>query len=387
MALPLTHGTDVLIERAMLVAREVCGMELAYVSEFRDGNQYVRRQAGAEGAAELPLDVPFPLETTYCQAMVDGRLDQVVPDTTADPFTAAMPATTEMGIGSYIGAPVRLPDGRLFGTFCCMSTSARADLEERHAELLNVLATLVGDQIDQTERSSALERTHHEFLASVSHDLRTPLRAVSFLAEDLVAGHPEVAPEQAGRLILVEADRVLRMVDDILLITRQRVGDLRLEGRRVDLRELVQQASRSSALAAGKDGERVVCDLPDEPLWAHLDAGRVMQAVQNLTDNALKYSPDGGAVVLRAWRDATTVVVEVVDQGIGVAPEDLDRLGERFFRATSAQAHGIPGIGLGLATAQAVATLHEGVLSATSTLGQGSSFRLRLPIMRGSRAV
>jgi signal transduction histidine kinase len=178
---------------------------------------------------------------------------------------------------------------------------------------------------------------------------------------------------------------VLRMVDDILLITRQRVGDLRPETRRTDVRELVEQAARSSALAAGTDGERVVLDLPAEPLWAEVDAGRVVQAVQNLADNALKYSPDGGAVVMGAWREDTTVILEVVDEGIGVAPEDLDRLGERFFRAGSAQGLGIPGIGLGLATAQSVAALHEGALSATSTLGRGSSFRLRLPVARLAR--
>jgi signal transduction histidine kinase len=382
MSLQLTTGAGVLIERAMLVARELCGMELAYVSEFRDGNQFVRSKAGDDSGVDLPLDTPFPLEGTYCQAMVDGRLDQVVPDTLQHPFTGGLESTRAVGIGAYVGAPLRLPDGRLYGTFCCMSSTAQPELAERHAELLNVLATLVGDQIDQSERSTALERTHHEFLASVSHDLRTPLRAVSFLAEDLAAGHPDVPAERAGQLIMRETDRVLRMVDDILLITRQRVGDLRLEPRRVDLRELVEQASRSSALAAGKDGERVVCDLPDEPLWAHLDAGRIMQAVQNLTDNALKYSPEGGAVTVKAWREGPTVVLEVVDEGIGVDAEDLERLGERFFRATSAQARGIPGIGLGLATAQAVATLHEGVLSATSTLGRGSAFRLRLPVSR-----
>lgn len=231
----------------------------------------------------------------------------------------------------------------------------------------------------------ALERTHQEFLASISHDLRTPLRAVTFLAEDLVAGHPDLTADRAGQLILQETERVLRMVDDILLITRQRVGDLRPETRRTDVRELVEQAARSSALAAGTDGERVVLDLPAEPLWAEVDAGRVVQAVQNLADNALKYSPDGGAVVMGAWREDTTVILEVVDEGIGVAPEDLDGLGERFFRAGSAQGLGIPGIGLGLATAQAVAALHEGALSATSTLGRGSSFRLRLPVARLAR--
>jgi signal transduction histidine kinase len=382
MAQPLSAGADVLIERAMLVARDVCGLELAYISEFRDGTQIVRRKAGDDSGVDVPLDLPFPLEGTYCQAMVDGRMDSVIPDTNANPFTAGLPSTQAATLRSYVGVPVRLPDGRLYGTFCCVSSEVQPGLAARHAELLNVLATLVGDQIDQTERSSALERTHHEFLASVSHDLRTPLRAVTFLAEDLVAGHPDVPADRAGRLILQEAERVLRMIDDILLVTRQRVGDLRLEPRRADVRELLQQAARSSALAAGPDGERVVFDLPSEPVWADVDAGRVMQAVQNLTDNALKYSPEGGAVVVRAWREDTTVVLEVVDEGIGVAPEDLDRLGERFFRAGSAQSLGIPGIGLGLTTAQAVAVLHEGVMSATSTLGRGSSFRLRLPITR-----
>jgi signal transduction histidine kinase len=385
MALQLSDRADVLIERAMLVARDVCGLELAYVAEFRDGAQIVRRKAGDDSGVNVAVGIPSPLEGTYCQAMVDGRLEAVIPDTSANPFTAGLDITRTANLRSYVGTPLRLPDGRLYGTFCCVSSEVQPDLTDRHAELLNVLATLVGDQIDQTERSSALERTHQEFLASISHDLRTPLRAVTFLAEDLVAGHPDLTADRAGQLILQETERVLRMVDDILLITRQRVGDLRPETRRTDVRELVEQAARSSALAAGTDGERVVLDLPAEPLWAEVDAGRVVQAVQNLADNALKYSPDGGAVVMGAWREDTTVILEVVDEGIGVAPEDLDRLGERFFRARSAQGLGIPGIGLGLATAQSVAALHEGALSATSTLGRGSSFRLRLPVARLAR--
>lgn len=371
--------TNALIARAMEAARELTGMELAYVSEFLDGDQVV---AGTDGDPSFGIAVGdrYPLETTFCQRMVDGRAPSVIPDTAAEPGIA--PVYAEGHPGAYVGVPLRLPDGRLYGSFCCVSHVAEPELDARHADLLRMFARLVGDQIAQARDADAMQRAQHEFLASVSHDLRSPLIAVTHLAEDLAAGHPDVDVHEAGQLIEREARHVLAMVEDMMLVSRQRAGALTIAPTLVDLTQLAREAAEAVAVAAGEQGDRIVLTLPGKPLVAEIDAGRMTQAIRNLLENGLKYSPGGGPVQLRLVRDDTVARIEVQDHGIGIAPDDQARLGERFFRAASATDRGIPGIGLGLATTQAIATLHEGTLTATSTPGLGSTFALVVPLRR-----
>ena len=104
--------------------------------------------------------------------------------------------------------------------------------------------------------------------------------------------------------------------------------------------------------------------------------------LDNLLSNAVKYSPDGGRVDVRLRRDATTAVLEVADAGIGIPPAEVEHLFDRFFRASSARGRGIPGTGLGLATARSLVEGHEGTITAESELGRGTTFRVRLPLDR-----
>lgn len=374
--------TNALIARAMEAARELTGMELAYVAEFLDGAQHLRAMNGDNTPFGMEVGVGLALEETVCQRMVDGRLPGLIPDTAANPITATLDVVHEKHIGGYVGVPLRLPDGRLYGSFCCISHEAEPELNARHEDFLRMFARLVGDQIAQARDADAMQRAQHEFLASVSHDLRSPLIAVTHLAEDLAAGHPDVDVHEAGNLIEREARHVLAMVEDMMLVSRQRAGALTIAPTLVDLTQLAREAAEAVAVAAGDQGDRIVLTLPGKPLVAEIDAGRMTQAIRNLLENGLKYSPGGGPVQLCLVRDDTVARLEVQDHGIGIAPDDQARLGERFFRATSATDRGIPGIGLGLATTQAIATLHEGTLTATSTPGLGSTFALVVPLRR-----
>ncbi|WP_354698743.1 hypothetical protein DSM112329_04435 [Paraconexibacter sp. AEG42_29] len=373
--------TNELIHRAMEAARELTGLKLAYVTQFLDGAQHVQAMDGDNGPFGISLDAAYPLETTICQRMVDGRLPRVMADTHAAEVVDAFNETAGSAIiGAYVGVPIRLPDGRLYGSFCCISHEAHPELTERDTALLRMFARLVGDQIAEIQKTDATQRAQNEFLASVSHDLRSPLIAVRNLAEDLAAGYDDLDPVDTGAVIEREAQRVLSMVDDILLVSRQRAGALTVDLAAADLADVVRSSARSAATVAGADGGRIALAVPDEPVTAEVDAARVAQALQNLIENALKYSPRGGPVDVRLRREATVAVIEVQDRGIGVTPADQARLGERFFRASTATAHGIKGIGLGLATAQAIAALHEGTLSTTSEPDEGSTFTLILPL-------
>ncbi|MDX8152165.1 GAF domain-containing sensor histidine kinase [Patulibacter brassicae] len=375
---PEQERNDV-IARAMEAARDLTGLEIAYVSRFHDGVQEIERTTTAPTAVGITEGMVVPLEDTYCQRIVDGRMPSVILDTAANPVTAELDATAGANIGSYLSVPIRLHDGRLYGTLCCASSKAIDPLSERELELVRILAQLVAHQLDEHEQQAAALRAQQEFLASVSHDLRSPLNAIGLLADELRDRVPDVDPAEAGRMIREEARRVLAQVDDVLLVTTQRAGALRLRIAPTDLRALAAEVVETASWAAQGAGVALRLEAP-APLVAEVDATRLRRALQNLVDNAVKYSPDGGTTRVRVDRDASTALVVVADEGIGIDPEEVARLGERFFRASSAHEAGIGGTGLGLATVQAVAEAHEGLLEVASTRGAGSRFALRVPL-------
>jgi signal transduction histidine kinase len=376
---------DVVIERALRTARELTGMELAFVGQFRHGRELIRRADGDAGRFGLELDDGPDLEGTYCQRVVDGRLPSAVRDTRAHPVTAALGVTAESGIGAYLGVPLRRHDGTLYGTFCCLSGEAHEELGAEHVRLMEVLARLVGDQLERQEAVEAARRARQELLASMSHDLRTPLTSIIGFAEELAAGH--ATPEEAaahGAIVLRSARRLDGMLDDLLLVARAEAGALDLDRAPLELGGLAGEAVADLEAAARRGGVQVVLDAGPEPLPLLADRVHLRRVLDNLLANAVKYSPGGGRIDVRLRRDATTAVVEVEDRGIGIPEAELVHLFDRFFRASSARGREIPGTGLGLATARSLVEGHEGTITVASELGRGTTFRVRLPLDRGA---
>jgi two-component system sensor histidine kinase SenX3 len=224
-----------------------------------------------------------------------------------------------------------------------------------------------------------VDNVRRDFVANVSHELKTPIGALELLAETLAAEtDPEVARPLVERLA-EEAERLGRIVDDLL--------DLSLiETQETVVREvlpvdaLVDEAAdrlRPSAMVAGiglqvhhgDAGSSVDCD-----------RRQIVSAVVNLLDNALKYSEAGKVIVVETERSGNDVVVAVSDDGIGVPSSDLERIFERFYRVDQARSRDTGGTGLGLAIVRHVAQAHGGDVSVESVEGQGSTFRLTLPM-------
>jgi EAL domain-containing protein (putative c-di-GMP-specific phosphodiesterase class I) len=153
-------GTS-LIDLAIASAREHLGMDLSLLSEFRDGRQVYRRISGSAERFGMREDGSRPLAETYCQRVVAGELEGVIGDTAAHPAVGDLAVTAEAGIGAYVGVPVRMANGELYGTLCCLSREPDATLRERDARFLEVLATLLGEEIGreraQVERRRALD--------------------------------------------------------------------------------------------------------------------------------------------------------------------------------------------------------------------------------------
>ena len=226
----------------------------------------------------------------------------------------------------------------------------------------------------QTQRDNQMR-----FLAGVAHDLRSPLGAWKIACDALGASRPLPGEAQVRRFLEMSARSIARlntMVDDLLDITRGELGQLRLDPKPCDLRELARDTA--ALFESASASHAVDLDLPAAPLTATCDAARITQVLNNLVSNAIKYSPDGGVVRIAARGEGTAVVIEVQDPGIGIPEAELASIFQPFRRSTFPK-HNIPGVGLGLFMSQQILYAHRGELMVESTPGHGSCFRLVLP--------
>ena len=234
---------------------------------------------------------------------------------------------------------------------------------------------------EQNERLREADRLKDEFVAMISHDLRTPLTSIMGFLE--LALDKETGPlneEQRSYLEVVSrnSERLLRLVDDLLFAARLRSGGLELARQELDLGPIVRQACDESKPCASSHGVELVLDLAQAPPVLG-DRGRLFQLLDNLISNGVKFTPEGGTVTVAVRPAGDRVALEVRDTGIGIPAAEEERLFERFFRASTAVDRQIPGTGLGLYIARAIVDAHEGTISVESEVGSGTTFRIELP--------
>jgi signal transduction histidine kinase len=243
---------------------------------------------------------------------------------------------------------------------------------------------LVKSIASRNQRLSELDRLKEDFVASVSHELRTPLTSIRGYLELLREGEAgELSDEQHQFVSIVErnADRLLRLVGDLLFVAQVEAGKIALEPGPTDVEELVRQAVDAARPAATEKGIEFDFDL--DGLGVVLaDRARLAQVLDNLISNALKFTPPGGHVTVRTSRHTDVLVIEVSDNGMGISEEDQSQLFQRFFRTASATEQAIQGTGLGLSIVRAIVEAHGGVITVESAAGQGTVFRVELPLAR-----
>jgi PAS domain S-box-containing protein len=220
----------------------------------------------------------------------------------------------------------------------------------------------------------ALERLQREFIIMVTHELRTPLTALQGYAQ-LLQRRPQAA-ERAADAIVTQVRHLNRMIGDLLDVSRAAAGQLELRRTTVDLtalaRATVEQLQTTSA------AHSLWLTAPDRPLLGTWDRDRIAQVLQNLIGNAIKYAPNGGEVRVEVEDLGDAAQVSVSDQGIGIAPDELPHLFDRFYRASSTTT-GAQGLGLGLYISHSLVVAHGGRIWVESEVGRGSTFRFTLP--------
>lgn len=249
------------------------------------------------------------------------------------------------------------------------------------ARSFNEMAASLQDQIRRLEDLSALQR---RFVSDVSHELRTPLTTVRMAGEMIYAARDSFEPavKRSAELLSTQLDRFEDLLADLLEISRFDAGAATLDAEGRDVREVVLRVVDNVAPLAARKGSWLAIDLPESRAVADIDPRRVERICRNLLVNAIEHA-EGSDVEVRVAADASAVAVVVRDRGIGMTPDQVAHVFDRFWRADPARARTTGGTGLGLAIAMEDARLHGGWLEAWGRPGRGASFRLTLPRRAG----
>jgi signal transduction histidine kinase len=233
-------------------------------------------------------------------------------------------------------------------------------------------------------RQRELDRLKDEFVATVSHELRTPLTSMMGFLQMIREGEAgDLTPEQDRFLSIVyrSSERLQRLVGDLLFVARLDASGIQLQTQDVRLDEVMHEALESVSAHARTRELDIVQEIHEVPP-IEADRERLAQLVGNLLSNAVKFTPAGGTITARTFSQNGSVVAEIQDTGIGIPDGEQERLFQRFFRSSTATAQAIPGTGLGLVISKAIAESHGGTITVRSRPGDGSCFRVELPIER-----
>jgi heavy metal sensor kinase len=240
---------------------------------------------------------------------------------------------------------------------------------------LGRLAAVLNDMLARLERSFGAAR---QFSADAAHELRTPLTILKGEIE-VALKSPEAAAEIREALVscLEEVDRLNSLVEDLLLMARMEGNALSAPPTRVNLAQVQEDVAPALSELAARAGNSCTVS-PAPPLWIQGYDSLLFRLVFNLAENAIKYTPPGGKIEVNLQRQGDSAVLDVKDNGPGIAADTLEHIFDRFYRGDPAREGG--GTGLGLALVRSIVQLHQGQIRVSSTLGEGSCFQVILPL-------
>ena len=253
---------------------------------------------------------------------------------------------------------------------------------QRESGFISGLVCVLSDITEQEK----VEQERRSFVSNVSHELRTPLTSVKSYTESLIDGaweDKEIAPEFL-KVISTETDRMIRMITDLLNLSRMDQGKQELNLEFVSINELVAHIIDRFEMVLKSEQYRnkkykIERDFTQRTLWVEIDQDKFIQVIDNIMNNAIKYSPDGGKITCRLMETHNSVVISITDEGLGIPRKDIGHVFDRFYRVDKARARSMGGTGLGLAISKEVVQLHGGKIWVTSVENKGSTFFISLP--------
>ncbi|XHR28986.1 MAG: ATP-binding protein [Chthoniobacteraceae bacterium] len=388
---------DATFDALTVLAGYIFHAPVAVVSLVDENRLWFKASTGLPWS-ELPRERGF---STY--AILDpGGL--VVHDAAEDPRFNPGPAfDLQPPLRFYAGAPLLTHEGYALGAICILDHKPRPDFDPRQMRILQTLSRHAMAQIElrhsfvhltqelkdlnQVETETRRKLAAHEremdrlsemkdrFVTMLAHELRNPLASILNAVELLRS--PE--PEDATEIIETQVRHLSRLTEDLLDLSRVTRGKLVLQKTTLDLVDAVREAAKVAKPVFAKGGQHLVVSLPPQPLWLEADPVRVQQIVSNLLANAAKFTPPGRKVSLALKTEGGEAVLYVVDEGIGLPPEMLERIFDPFVQSEGAGERG--GLGLGLPLVRQLVKLHRGHVKAESDgVGKGCRFTVRLPL-------
>ena len=255
-------------------------------------------------------------------------------------------------------------------------------LIQRESGFISGLVCVLHDVTEQQK----IDQDRKRFVSNVSHELRTPLTSMKSYIEALVDGawkDPNVAPNFL-KVTQEETDRMMRMINDLLNLSRMDLGTARLDKEYVNLNELFNHILDrfDMILKNGEKSEKnytIKRDFTRRDIWVEVDTDKIHQVLDNIMNNAIKYSPDGGVITCRLVETHNHVIMSITDQGLGIPKEAISHVFDRFYRVDKARSRAQGGTGLGLAISKEVVQMHGGRIWVESREGEGSTFYISLP--------
>lgn len=236
--------------------------------------------------------------------------------------------------------------------------------------------------IEDVTQQRVAEEARHEFVAHATHELRTPLTNIRLYVETLLEGDAEdpVSRSRCLDVINQETRRLERMVGDMLSVAEIEAGSLKIDRNDVKLEQMLQDVERDYQALAHEKQIALEFHLPPKLPTFQGDRDKLIMAIQNVIGNAMKYTPEAGSVTVTVECSDQMIAIDVADTGIGVSPEDQEKIFEKFYRAQDKRVSDITGSGLGLSLAREVVRLHGGDIVIESQLNHGSRFTITLPV-------
>lgn len=405
-------------DRITALAADIFDTKIATVSLIDTKRQWFKSLVGLD-SREMPRDA-------FAEQIILSEGVMVVPDAVLDDRFSAHPLVqTAPLIRFYAAAPLTLRSGHRLGALCIIDPQPRAELSEKEKHRLAALAEIVVTEMDlrlTTERLSlarhraeaatalaraaskkaeaaskkaeaaskvaerasraaeAANQAKSEFLANMSHELRTPLTSIIGFA-DLLGATPSLTERERhfAHKIQGASRNLLAIVNDVLDLASLEAGNVAVTPEPMDVRPIAASALEMVAEQASAKGLSLELRAPSEMPLVEVDGARLRQVLLNLLANAVKFTVRGSVTVAIEPRDGW-VEIAVRDTGVGIEPDRLEKVFERFVQADASVARRFGGSGLGLAISRRLAEQMGGVLTATSHRGKGSTFTLRLPL-------
>ena len=304
----------------------------------------------------------------YAETPMTKVLHNVVPEVRDMEMVIERPDGSRINVIANI-VPLKNEQGEITGAINCFYDITERSRLERHAQ-------------QQAETLADLHRRKDEFLAMLSHELRNPLAPISNAVHLLrLQKHEDPIQAQARGIIERQVGQLTRLIDDLMEISRISTGRIHLQEERLAFNGIVENALETVRPLIEKHQHSLEVALSPLTVWLYADASRLEQVVVNLITNAAKYTEPGGSITVSVQQEGNDAVLRVRDSGVGIAPELLPHVFELFTQAERSLARSEGGLGIGLCLVKRLVEMHRGTVEAHSTLGDGSEFVVRLPVM------